>query len=148
MQILGERIIDPHGVDGSGRGLSLLPLTTVFEPDKLVSTARLRFHEVPGPWRALSGVEFDGYDIRHGRTVPTANYDPNRATEVLPGNAGFVANNVLGIATHGLLEDSTALAAIFGVSPEKTLDSEIDRVADFTEKHLDMASIDQLVGIS
>lgn len=148
MQILGDRIIDPHGVDGSGRGLGLLPLTTVFSRDKLVGTRRLRFHEVPGPWIALSGVEFDGYDIRNGHTIPSANIDPSRMSPVLPDNAGFVAGNVLGIATHGLFEDSSALAALFGVTPEETIDAAIDRVATVVEEHLDLAAIDRLVGLA
>lgn len=148
MQILGERIVDPHGVDGSGWGLGLLPLTTVFDAKKLVENTRLRFSDVPGAWLPLSGIEFDGYDIRHGRMVPTGNDEPGAVEKVLPGNAGFVANNVLGIATHGLLEDSTALAAIFNMTPEESLDSAIDRVADAAEEHLDMTAIDELVGIS
>jgi adenosylcobyric acid synthase len=145
MQILGERIFDPHGVDGSGRGLGLLPLTTVFEVDKLVNNTRIRFSEVPGPWLPLSGIEFEGYDIRHGRSIPTA---PARLTQVLPNNAGFVSNNVMGIATHGLFEDSTALSALFGITPEESLDAAIDRVADIAEQQLDMNAIDKLAGIA
>lgn len=148
MQVLGERIIDPHGVDGSGNGLGLLPVTTVFESDKLVESTRLRFREVPGPWIALSGVEFAGYDIRHGRTIPTANVDPDGMTEVLPGHAGFAVGNVLGITTHGLFEDSAVLTALFGIAPEETAAAAIDRVADVVEEHLDIAAIDRLVGIS
>ena len=144
MQILGEEIVDPHGVDGSGLGLGLLPLTTVFGEDKLVANTRLQFSEVPGPWHPLSGIEFDGYDIRHGRATPTAE---DKTTDVLSNNAGFVADNVIGIATHGLLEDSTALAALFGVTPEESLDAALDRVADIAEHHLDMTAIDQLAGL-
>ncbi|MDJ0924158.1 MAG: cobyric acid synthase [Acidimicrobiia bacterium] len=145
MQILGGRIVDPHGVDGSGHGLGLLPLTTVFDQEKLVDNTRLRFSEVPGPWLPLSGIEYDGYDIRHGRIIPTAE---DRTTQVLPNNAGFVSNNILGIATHGLLENSTALGALFGSTPEESLDAAIDRIADVAEEHLDLPAIDQLAGIS
>ena len=145
MQVLGERIVDTHGIDGSRRGLGLLPLTTVFHKDQLVENQRMRFSEVAGPWLPLSGIEFDGYDIRHGRATRTAR---DRAARVLPNNAGFVAGNVLGIATHGLLESSAALGALFGVTPEESLDAAIDKVADAAEEHLDMASIDRLVGRS
>jgi adenosylcobyric acid synthase len=145
MQILGERIVDPYGVDGSGRGIGLLPLTTVFGQDKLVRDVHLRFSEVPGPWLPLTGIEFDGYDIRHGRTTLTST---DRATRVLPDNAGFVANNVMGIATHGLFENSTALAALFGVTPEQSLSAALDRIADSAEQALDMDAIDKLAGIT
>jgi adenosylcobyric acid synthase len=36
LQMLGEALVDPHGIDGNGPGLGLLPLVTQFEPDKVV----------------------------------------------------------------------------------------------------------------
>ena len=36
LQMLGEALIDPHGIDGNAPGLGLLPLVTVFEADKTV----------------------------------------------------------------------------------------------------------------
>jgi cobyric acid synthase len=36
LQMLGEALIDPEGIDGNGPGLGLLPLVTVFEPAKTV----------------------------------------------------------------------------------------------------------------
>ncbi len=36
LQMLGEALIDPHGIDGNGPGLGLLPLVTQFEPGKTV----------------------------------------------------------------------------------------------------------------
>ena len=36
LQMLGEALIDPHGIDGNAPGLGLLPLVTLFEPDKTV----------------------------------------------------------------------------------------------------------------
>jgi cobyric acid synthase len=93
----------------------------------------------------LSGVEFDGYNIRHGRIFPTVK---DRATQVLPNNAGLVDDNVLGIAAHGLLESPTALEALFGVTAQESLDAAIDRVADIAESHLDMGAIDKLAGVT
>ena len=34
LQMLGEALIDPHGIDDNAPGLGLLPLVTVFEADK------------------------------------------------------------------------------------------------------------------
>lgn len=145
MQILGATIEDPHGVDGSGNGLGLLPLTTVFGENKVVANRRLRFADIPGPWSPLSGIEFDGYDIRHGRIGPAAEQQP---TQVLPDGAGFVADNIIGIATHGLFESPAALQALFGSTPDESLDDALDRIADIAEQHLDMDTIDRLAGIS
>ncbi|OYT94086.1 MAG: cobyric acid synthase CobQ [Burkholderiales bacterium PBB3] len=36
LQMLGEALIDPHGIDGNAPGLGLLPLVTVFDQDKTV----------------------------------------------------------------------------------------------------------------
>jgi adenosylcobyric acid synthase len=43
LQMLGEALIDPHGVDGNAPGLGLLPLVTVFEADKTVRHTHTRF---------------------------------------------------------------------------------------------------------
>ncbi|MEO7127862.1 MAG: cobyric acid synthase, partial [Rhodoferax sp.] len=56
LQMLGEALIDPHGIDGNGPGLGLLPLVTVFEAAKTVQRRSAAFGEVRGPWSALSGV--------------------------------------------------------------------------------------------
>ena len=39
-----------------------------------------RFATLPEPWAALSGLEFAGYEIRHGRTVPATPADSRRST--------------------------------------------------------------------
>ena len=49
LQMLGEALIDPHGIDGNAPGLGLLPLVTVFAPDKRVQHTQTRFAE---GWRA------------------------------------------------------------------------------------------------
>ena len=70
LQMLGESIRDPHGLDGEARGLGLLPLVTCFETDKLLRPTRLRFASLEAPWDSLSHVEAEGYEIHHGRTSP------------------------------------------------------------------------------
>ena len=60
LQMLGEALIDPHGIDGNAPGLGLLPLVTVFAQDKTVRRTQARFGDLVGPWAALSqlGVTF------------------------------------------------------------------------------------------
>ena len=56
LQMLGEALIDTHGIDGNAPGLGLLPLVTAFEPAKTVQRTQARFDAVAGAWAALSGV--------------------------------------------------------------------------------------------
>ncbi len=48
LQMLGEALIDLHGIDGNVPGLGLLPLVTVFEADKTVRHSTVRFAEAMG----------------------------------------------------------------------------------------------------
>jgi adenosylcobyric acid synthase len=41
LQMLGEALVDPHGIDGNAPGLGLLPLVTVFARDKAVARTEL-----------------------------------------------------------------------------------------------------------
>ena len=43
LQMLGEALIDTHGIDGNAPGLGLLPLVTVFAQDKTVRHTRTAF---------------------------------------------------------------------------------------------------------
>jgi adenosylcobyric acid synthase len=72
LQMLGEALIDPHGIDdspGKGLGLGLLPVVTVFEENKTVRHRQTRFGVLHGAWAQLSGVAVSGYEIHHGQTT-------------------------------------------------------------------------------
>ncbi|RYY83961.1 MAG: cobyric acid synthase, partial [Comamonadaceae bacterium] len=134
LQMLGEALIDPHGIDGNAPGLGLLPLVTQFEPAKTVRRTSAQFTALQGAWSALSGVAVAGYEIRHGHTVQHAGMQPGRA--VLPGGLGWqnAEGNVLGVYLHGLFEDPAVLHALFGATAP-TLDSVFDELADFIDTH-------------
>jgi adenosylcobyric acid synthase len=141
LQMLGEALIDPYGVDGNAPGLGLLPLVTVFEADKTVRHTRCRFApDMQGVWSPLAGVEVAGYEIHHGQTQPHAAMQAagNVARAVLPHALAWQnpQGNVLGLYLHGLLEDPAALQALFGQhlrKPVPTLDTVFDGLADFIE---------------
>jgi adenosylcobyric acid synthase len=142
LQMLGEALIDPEGIDGNGPGLGLLPLVTLFEPTKTVRHTPARFAELAaGPWQKLSGVQVSGYEIHHGQTAqhPAMAAKGDVAREVLPGVAWQnTRGNVLGLYLHGLLEDPAALQALFGATsgaPVRTLDNVFDGLADALEAH-------------
>jgi adenosylcobyric acid synthase len=143
LQLAGERFDDPAGVDGSGAGLGLLPLRTTFSAGKLVRRRRAAFAALPEPWSDLSGVELDGYEIRHGASEPVV---PVR--EAVPGGLGWVAGPVLAIYLHGLFEHEAAVQALLGAVPAESLERTFDDLADAVDAHLDMASIAALAGVA
>jgi adenosylcobyric acid synthase len=133
LQMLGEALIDPDGIDGNAPGLGLLPLVTVFGQQKIIKRTTARFSSI-GPWRALDGIEVTGYEIHHGRTAQHAGMAS--AISVLPANLGWrnESGNVLGVYLHGLFEDEAVLHALFGAKA-CTLDTVFDGLADFVDRH-------------
>jgi len=155
LQMLGEALIDPHGVDGNAPGLGLLPLVTVFAADKTVRHTATRFADAMAPttpWSALAGVAVSGYEIHHGQTQRHAAMQAagDVAREVLPGGLGWQnpAGNVLGLYLHGLFEDVLALQALFAArlqAPVPTLDTVFDGLANFIETHFEPGALQQLL---
>ena len=163
LQMLGEALIDPHGIDGNAPGLGLLPLVTVFDPDKTVCRTQAMFDDqiaAPGcspisdivhadvgvtePWAVLAGVTVSGYEIHHGQTQqhPDMAAAGDVARAVMPGGLAWQnrAGNVLGLYLHGLFEDPAALQALFGTylsGPVPTLDVVFDGLADYIEQHFE-----------
>lgn len=142
LQMVGERIEDPAGVDGTDSGLGLLPLVSVFQKEKTALKTQAKFKELPEPWRALSGLELWGYEIRHGRTFPTAEIH-----EAISGGLGFVQGSLLGIYLHGLFEDANLVRALMGKPLARTLDETLDHLADAVVSHLDLERIEALAGV-
>jgi adenosylcobyric acid synthase len=148
LQMLGEALIDPHGIDGNGPGLGLLPVVTLFESDKTVQHRQARFAAVAGPWAALSGVAVQGYEIHHGQTAPHSAMAAagDVALAVLPDGLAWQngSGNVLGVYLHGLFEDPAVLQALFGASTP-TLASVFDGLADYIGQHVDPGVLDALI---
>ena len=148
LQMLGEALLDPHGIDGNAPGLGLLPLVTQFEEHKTVRPSHTTLGEVRGAWHALTGVTVSGYEIHHGQTVqhPAMAAAGDLAHTVLPDLAWQNgAGNVLGLYQHGLFEDANVLRALFGASVP-TLDSVFDGLADFIGEHFEAGVLDTLIG--
>ena len=152
LQMLGEALIDPEGIDGNGPGLGLLPLVTVFEPAKTVRHTQARFGTLAaGPWAQLSGVQVAGYEIHHGQTAqhPAMAKAGDVARAVIPGLAWQnQAGNVLGLYLHGLFEDPAALQALFatpGGTPVRTLDAVFDGLADALQAHFAPGVLQSLI---
>jgi adenosylcobyric acid synthase len=134
LQMLGEALVDTHGIDGNAPGLGLLPLVTAFAPEKTVRRTDAVFGGVQGPWSALSGVGCAGYEIRHGQTAQHPAMAAGRP--VLANGLGWqnAQGNVLGVYLHGLFEDAAVLHALFGAAAP-TLDSVFEGLADYVDAH-------------
>jgi adenosylcobyric acid synthase len=134
-QLLGRRIVD--GVEsrrGEVAGLGLLPVTTTFEPSKLLGRPR-------GTCPMLGGAPALGYEIRHGR-VRSDGGAPLLVTEDGDGEGciGGQADAVLGTSWHGLLENDLLrrrlLAWVAGRTGRRFEPGDV-RFAEVRERRLD-----------
>ena len=163
-QMLGERILDPDGVESAQTevaGLGLLPVTTTFAADKVTVPVRVRGAGA-GWLDADAGVQ--GYEIHMGLTEGAC----RPLFEVSEGAAagrpeGSVSDDgrVAGTYVHGLFDDYSVLAGlarVLGVSEERIAaglegrpargeanDAAYDRLAAVLRENLDMDFVRALV---
>lgn len=156
-QMLGETISDPEKTERGGQiaGLGLLPVETVFEPQKTRCRSQGVIRQSDGVFQGLSGVSFAGYQIHMGRTCRRENTAPfcilADGTE-----EGAVSGNAAGTYIHGLFDGNAAQAleelllcrrgiSCENLSPitdtETFLQSQYDILADELKKSLDMERI-------
>lgn len=127
--ILGERVDDPHGVEGATTSLGALPIVTTMARDKTVRSTTLRPHGLEGGFAALNGLEIAGYEIRNGVTSVDGD---------LIDEPGCVARaSVFATTVHGIFESPDVLEALFGRRPEPVLEKTFDLLAAAVEEHLD-----------
>jgi adenosylcobyric acid synthase len=157
-QLLGRRIIDPHGVE-SGEpeltGLGLLDAVTTFAREK-VTVGVSGVH-------AESGCRIRGYEIHMGETrlgdgaspwltVRTDGDPADRAEGAVSADG-----RVLGTYVHGLFDAApfrrlllNRLRTRKGWAPLETqadssLDEDLDRLADFIGIHLDLKAVEAII---
>ncbi len=150
LQMLGDVLTDPHGVDdapGTTPGLGLLAVATVFAAAKTVQQRRATFGALTGVWSALSGVTAQGYEIHHGHTSAAVTHGmAAKALAVMPDGLAWQnqRGNVLGLYLHGLLEDPCVLQALFGAAVP-TLEGVFDGLADYIATHFAPGVLQTLV---
>jgi adenosylcobyric acid synthase len=168
-QMLGTQIHDPQGIDGApgnSEGLALLEMQTRFESG--TDKNQTSNHSTDKILRQCSGrLSLDdspvqGYEIHMGRSHGPAlsrplivcddttchnNDNDNHQQE----GAMSPDNQVIGTYWHGLFESSAACAALLswaGLSEPQSIDyhalreSELDRLADCIEQHLDLSLLE------
>ena len=145
LQMLGEALIDPHGIDGNAAGLGLLGVVTVFEEAKTVQHRHTHFEMPHGAWAALANLSVTGYEIHHGQTALRADL-ADGTHPVMPCDLAWqnAQGNVLGIYLHGLFEDPAVLQALFGASVP-TLDTVFDGLADYIAQYFHKGVLQSLI---
>jgi adenosylcobyric acid synthase len=133
LQMLGCAIADPHGVEAAAEGLGLLAVDTTLAAGKTTRRTTSRFCRLAAPWDGLSGMVVRGYEIRHGSSRARGG-----VAAALPGDLGFAHGRFLGVYLHGLFEQPGPVAALLGATPGRTLDEELDLLADAVGAHLDV----------
>ena len=134
LQLLGERLDDPHGVEGAARGLALMPYRTEFLPAKTYRHGHYALSTLRGFWEPLSGLDFDGYEIHHGITTPSPPpTDTAASLPALSGGGGWQLGQLLALYPHGLFEDPRVIKALFGAEA-RTLDDVMEGLADFVDR--------------
>ena len=139
LQMLGEALIDTHGIDGNAAGLGLLPVVTRFATQKTVQRTFATFETLRGTWAALSGIQVCGYEIHHGQTQahPAMAAAGQVVHEVMPSLAWQnTQGNVMGSYLHGLFEDPAVLQALFGAHTP-TLETVFEGLADYLDQYMD-----------
>jgi adenosylcobyric acid synthase len=170
MQMLGETISDPLGMerDGSATGLGLLPIQTIMEADKITRNMRGEIAATVLFGQPVTDSKLSGYEIHIGRTI----YRMGAAHfAVLSTNSGSssVCNDgcvsadsrVFGTYLHGLFDDDSfrhqfvrAARAFHKLNAPDELclwkqlrEDSLNRLAREVERVLDMETIFGWVGL-
>ena len=165
MQMLGARILDPHGVESaepSAEGIGALDLDTVLERGKTTVRVSGAASADYGLLSGAAGMAFSGYEIHVGVTASRGGANP--AMRADSGAAvGFLdqSGRVLGTYVHDLFKNGglanlilNNAAAMTGRerrggddSPTFSQDAEYDKLAGYLRRHLDIGMIYGAMGL-
>ena len=163
MQMLGERLLDPDGVEAAAGsatdGLGLLPLETTFVADKTTRRANGHIAAGRGHWSAVRGHTVAGYEIHMGRTTATTSaLDPLLILDGHEDGAVSLDGRIAGTYLHGLFGSDafrrTLLRSLGWRDPGaagSTVDRrehEFDRLAAVVREHLDLSFVRWALGLT
>lgn len=153
-QMLGRRIDDPQQVEstaGSLAALDLLPVATQFAPGKVTSRVSARITRGEAWLAPLLGSAVSGYEIHCGRSVSRSPWLELESDGRLDSEMRS-DGRVWGCYMHGLFHNAAFRRAWLGSlgwrtdrSVQRSLDQDIDRVADIVEAQLDMAALRRIM---
>ena len=124
-QMLGEFLSDPEHVEhgGSMKGMGLLPVATVFEPQKTRARVTGWFRKVDGVLKGLSGVPIEGYEIHMGRTESDHAISGLLTEDGQTKLDGASSGNIYGSYVHGIFDrPESAKALVIALCQAKGID--------------------------
>ncbi len=150
-QMLGESIKDPEGTEAGGeaKGLSLLPVQTVFEKNKNLKQVTTESGTLSGIYDSLSHIKVEGYEIHMG-----VSNSENENSSVI------TKNSVLGTYIHGIFDSPEFTEGLLRILYDKkgikkevpTIESaavhqekELNRLADVLRQSLDWELIYKII---
>lgn len=148
-QMLGKTIHDPLGVEGPAESVSALGLLNV--ETKLHASKHLE--NIVGQL-TLDKAIVNGYEIHAGITSGSDTEFPMLYIGERPDGAISKDNQIMGCYAHGLFDSTDAcevllrwagLEDVTSFNFEEFRDSEIDRLADSMETHLDIKKIQEIL---
>ena len=148
-QMLGQRICDPLGIEGSLHeelGLGLLDVETVLSADKTLQ-------QVSGV-EAQTGIKISGYEMHLGLTEgPGRQFPWLHLSDGCEDGALSGSGRVMGSYVHGLFAQDDFRHGFLsrlregrfqGVPYEKSIEETLDALADHLEKSLDLDALFEL----
>ena len=161
-QMLGKQVSDPDQTEGGGslRGMGLLDMETIFQPQKHQQQVQGTIAEPSGVFAPLAGSAITGYEIHMGRSIAGSHAIPftRRADGTLNGYCNE-AGTVSGTYLHGFFDTAETTAALLQLlrkqtgraeelSPVRDFQQEKERqynqLADAIREHLDTKKIYQM----
>jgi adenosylcobyric acid synthase len=171
MQMLGELILDPEGIEGSEsiRGLCLLPIRTTMRPSKvtLTGTGQLAANSLFG--RPAGNIVLHGYEIHLGETSYIGQAQPfaqlvrqtKESQESVTDGCVSADSRIVGTYLHGLFDGDGfrhafihAARSFCHLAPAVELNNwgskrreSLDRLASVVGHSLDMPKIFEWLGL-
>lgn len=128
-QMMGMEISDPEGMETGGamEGMGLLPIRTELKSEKVRSQTHGTINKLEGIFAALSGLEYEGYEIHMGQSVKTgAQGEPE--TPFVSGSR----KHIYGTYVHGIFDKGeAALALVKALASRKGIALEQENMIDY-----------------
>lgn len=155
-QILGQEVIDPHGVEGELQrlpGLGLLPITTEMAAEKVTTQASFTLLDDPTPCT--------GYEIHMGQSRVVEGFEPSPLVRMSDGREeGYLAGtHCMGTYLHGILDNAVFVDYLLRPFADRIQDTgagwdyeafkqeQYDRLADHLREHVDLERIYQIMSV-
>jgi adenosylcobyric acid synthase len=143
-QMLGRRISDPDGIEGSVReidGLGLLDVETAMEGSKIVRNSTAVLHE--------NGIPLSGYEIHMGRTTGPGALRPMALIDGRPDGVVSPDGRIMGTYLHGIFGSDAYRAHLLGqlgaeaggMSYRLRVEEALDELAARIEECLDVDAL-------